>query len=1315
MFPECENLSGAKSGSVLDATVNSADRVIEMRVRFDTRIPPVYINMIEDIIKREYALNDAKVIPVFPSPPPVAPSNKSGTAIFGKPCKHTVIPMNEVTENSGRIAVTGRVFAVNSREVRNGAFVLSFDMTDDRGSVRVTKYISKDKPDMQSGAKKIEIGKYYTVYGDMDISKFDGEILDPISVMLAEPPEKRRDECAEKRVELHLHTKMSAMDATTDTAAAVKRAIEWGHRAIAITDHGVCQSFPDAMKAAGDKIKILYGVEGYFINDVNDKPVVCGKNMNDPIPDEFVAFDLETTGLSSAKDVIIEIGAVRFSGGREVDRFQTFVDPKRGIPDSIVKLTGITDEMVSGAPTESEAVRSFLSFAGDLPLCAHNAPFDIGFIDEACTRCGYKFDPTYIDTVPLSQALLPEMRSHKLDLVAGKLGLPEFNHHRASDDAFTCGLILVKLLERLSDEGIAKPDDINSFAQAKRSESRSRHRVRPYHIIIIAKTQTGIKNLYKIISQSHLKYFRKPNPIIPKSLLMEYREGLIIGSACEAGEVFRAVSDHGSKLEQRRIAEFYDYLEIQPICNNMFMLRGEKPKARDEEQLRDFNRRVVQLGKELGKPVVATGDVHFLDPEDEIFRHILLTSKEYDDADKPLPIYFKTTDEMLREFSYLGEETAREVVITNTNMIADMCDTLRPLPPAGKLFAPKIENSEDQLKELVYTKMRDLYGENPPEIVTDRVEQELHDILSRHYDVIYMSAQKLVQDSLKHNYLVGSRGSVGSSLVAFMSGITEVNSLPPHYRCPKCKNSEFITDGSYGCGADMPDKICPVCGTKYDKDGFDIPFETFLGFGGDKVPDIDLNFSGEYQANAHRYTTELFGADHVFRAGTIGGVAEKTAYGYVLKYLEKTGKTANKAEEQRLALGCVGVKRTTGQHPGGLVVIPQDMEIEDFCPVQHPADDEGSDIITTHFEYHCMEENLLKLDELGHDDPTMIRMLEEMTGVDARKIPLDDPETMGIFKSPKPLGLDDDDPIIGKTGTIGIPEFGTGFTRQMLVDTKPEEFSILVRLSGFAHGTDVWLGNAQDLILSNTATVNETIGCRDDIMLFLMSKGMEPKKAFKIMEAVRKGKVKKAGFQDDWLPEMKRLGVPDWYIESLEKIAYLFPKAHAVAYVMMAFRIAWFKVHYPLQFYSAYFYRRSQKGSFDASIMTVGAAKVRAAIDEIKDNPNPTAKDDDIMTTLEACWEFYKRGFRFLPIDLYRSDPVKFTVEDGALRPPFVSVSGLGDAAAYDLAAHRGDTEFVSIEELASTCTKVSKAHIEQLSALGALGNMPETSQMSLF
>ncbi len=1322
MFPCCRTggdlgniLSG---GEVLSATVDRENRTISLTARFKRFVPPSYINDMESTISRFFGLRHADIKASYPSEFTVikkkAPEKKENEAIFGKIWKGPVTPISELTLDSGRVTVQGHIFAVNSRDIKSGAHILSFDMTDETGSIRVSKFIMDDE--MKNAAKKIDSGMDVTVSGMVSFNRFDGDmIIEPRAIAKAPAKPVRSDKAEEKRVELHLHTKMSAMDALTDPKEVIERAIKWGHKAIAITDHGVCQAFPDAMKAAKDKIKVLYGVEGYYINDVDDKVAVSGKG-DMPLSGDFVAFDIETTGLNSQKDTITEIGAVLFRGGKEEKRFQTFVNPGRHIPLNIVNLTGITDEMVADAPSEGEAVSAFLDFAGDLPLIAHNAGFDIGFIDEACIRMGRDFEPTYVDTLVLSQALLPESKSHKLDVVARALALPDFEHHRASDDARTCGLIAARFFEKIMEEGnIRSLSQVNDYILPLRRNSSAVRRQRPQHIIIIAKTQAGLKNLYRLVTKSYLEHLKR-NPTMPKSLIMELREGLIIGSACEAGEVYQAVCDHRSRAEQRRLASFYDYLEIQPLCNNMFMLEGEHPKASSEEELRDFNRRIVALGDELGKPTVATCDVHFLDPEHEIFRHVLLSAKEFDSADKPMPIYFRTTDEMLEEFKYLGKEKCYEVVVKNTNLIADMCDVIRPLPPAGKLFAPKIENSDTELKRLVYDKMHSLYGENPPEIVQERVDTELNTILEHHYDVIYMSAQKLVQNSLEHGYLVGSRGSVGSSIVAFMSGITEVNSLPPHYRCPKCKHSEFVTDGSYGCGADMPNKRCPVCGEEYAKDGFDIPFETFLGFpGNEKTPDIDLNFSGEYQAEAHKYTNELFGADHVFRAGTIGTVAEKTAYGYVKKYLERTGKTVSKAEETRLALGCVGVKRTTGQHPGGLVVIPQDMEIADFCPAQHPADDAGTDIITTHFEYHCMEDNLLKLDELGHDDPTMIRMLEDMTGVDAKKIPLDDPETLAIFKSPAPLGPGEDDPIVAKAGTTGIPEFGTAFTRQMLVDTQPECFDILVRLSGFSHGTDVWLGNAKDLIVSGTASVKETVGCRDDIMLYLISKGLEPKVAFKIMEAVRKGKVKKGGFSEGWVESMQEHGVPQWYIDSLAKIAYLFPKAHAVAYVMMAFRIAWFKVHKPLPFYSAYFYRRSKKDAFDASVMTMGEDVCRAKIREIRNNPNATAKDEDLLTTLEACWEFYKRGFHFDRIDLYQSDATKFKITDGGLRPPFVAISGLGETAAVDLASHRGDKEFISVEELSLSCPKVSKSHIEQLKAMGALGSLPDTSQISFF
>ena len=1241
-------------------------------------------------------------------------SAASSDTFFGKSFKGNTVPMKELNLDMGSVIVEGRVFAIDHKELKKrNAWVISFDMTDNSGSVRVKRFLEdkEAKPILEN----VKEGSVLRVQGKITVDKFDNEmVLNPYSMMAGAMPKRKDTAEGMKRVEIHLHTTMSNMDALTDTGAAVKQAAAWGHRAIAITDHGVAQSFPDAMKAASkakvagtdQNIKILYGCEGYYVNDVDDRVVVHG-TQNITFDQEYVAFDLETTGLSSKTDRIIEIGAVIMKAGEEIDRFQTFVDPERMLDRKIVELTGITQDMLVGAPKIEEVLPKFLEFVGDRVLVAHNSDFDTGFIRAECLRQNIPYGLTAVDTLILAQNLMSHLNRHKLDIVANALSLPEFNHHRASDDAVICGLIMSKFMKMMEQEhDIHDLQSINPAMMKLRSKGRITDR-QARHIILFAKNQVGLRNLYHLISDANLKYFKRV-PRIPKSELLELREGLIIGSACEAGELFQAILDHKSDDELKRIASFYDFLEIQPLANNRFMLA--KGMAKDDEELREFNRTVVRIGEELGKPVVATGDVHFLHPEDEIFRHILLATKGFEDCDRDNPLYFRTTDDMLQEFSYLGEEKAYEVVVKNTNYIADMCETLRPVP--HNLFAPKIENSVEDLKSLVYGKFHRLYGENPPELMVKRVETELNDIISCHYDVIYMSAQKLVQNSLEHGYLVGSRGSVGSSIVAYMSGITEVNSFPPHYRCPnpECKHTILDVPKGYNCGADLPDAECPLCGTKMEKDGFNIPFETFLGFGGDKVPDIDLNFSGEYQANAHAYCIEMFGSSHVFRAGTIGTVAEKTAFGYVKKYLAERNISATRAEENRLASGCVGVRRTTGQHPGGLVVIPQENEIWDFCPVQHPADDPNADQITTHFEYHSMEENLLKLDMLGHDDPTMIRMMEDMTGVDAKTIPLDDKKTMSIFTSSKVLGYEDDK-ILGPTGAVAVPEFNTRFTRGVLLDTMPEKFDFLVRISGYTHGTDVWLGNARDLITSKTATVDGTIGCRDDIMIYLISCGLPEKRAFKIMESVRKGR----GLPEGAEQEMIDAGVPDWYIGSCKKIKYLFPKAHAVAYVMMAFRIAWFKVYHPLAFYSAYFYRRSQKGGFDAVLMTQGMDAVLANIDAIENNENATDKDEDLLTTLEVAYEYYLRGFEFLPIDIYKSHATKFLIEDGKLLPPFVSISGLGENAAWDLMRGREGKQFLSIEEVAEACPKVSKTHIQMLTEAGAFGDLPETSQVSLF
>ena len=1300
---------------VTDVTVEQESRMMALALTVLQEITDSERTLLEQLLADRFALNGVRISLTqggFPKQEP-RPSNAGGGArkessagkiIMGREIKGHPMPMSELNPKAGNVVVEGKVFKCEFRELRQpGMWLALIEMTDYEGSVIVRKrMLEKDVAPLRD---RVSTGMWLRVAGTMELT-YDGHDmqLNPrdVTEITHEP---RMDTAEVKRVELHLHTRMSNMDALTDTGSVVKLAAKWGMPAIAITDHGVAQSFPDAWHAGEGKIKILYGCEGYFVNNIDDRIAIHG-HQDIGFSDEIVCFDIETTGLKVTQEAITEIGAVRLRNGEIVETFQTFVDPERRLTPEIIGLTGITDEMLRGAPKLKDALTAFLAFAGDAPLAAHNAEFDISFIRAGCRKCSIPFEPTYIDTLILAQNLLPGLGKYKLDIVAEHLQLPQFNHHRASDDAVPVAQMLTKFFPMLEERGVTRLQQINNEMLKLRPLGSKSNRF-PKHIILLAKNKAGLKNLYQLISLSNLKYFKRV-PIIPKSELIAHREGLIIGSACEAGELFRAVADHKDWEELKRIASFYDYLEIQPICNNRFMLR--EGAARSEEELRDFNRTIVRLGEELGKRVVATGDVHFQEPEDEVYRHILLASKKFPDANAPLPIYFRTTDEMLREFEYLGKEKAYEVVVTNTRAIADQIENIELLPK-GKLFPPRLENSREDLNRLVWDKVHELYGDEPPKLIKDRLDIELGGILGK-YDVVYMSAQKLVQRSLECGYLVGSRGSVGSSLVAYMSGITEVNSLPPHYRCPKCRHSEFITDGSYGCGADMPDKNCPECGTKYVKDGFDIPFETFLGFGGGKVPDIDLNFSGEYQARAHRHAIEMFGETQVFRAGTIGTLAEKTAFGFVKKYLEENGIQSGAAEIDRLTAGCVGVRRTTGQHPGGLVVVPDDLEIEDFCPVQHPADAEDSDTITTHFEYHCMEDNLLKLDMLGHDDPTMIRMLEDLTGVNARTIPLDDPDTMSIFTSSKVLGFENDD-LLGPTGAVAIPEFNTRFTRQMLIDTQPKDFNTLVRLSGFSHGTDVWLGNARELIVSGAASVLETVGCRDDIMLYLISMGLDPKMSFKIMEAVRKGKVKKGGFQDGWVEAMQEHDVPEWYIESLAKIGYLFPKAHAVAYVMMAFRIAWFKVHEPLAFYATFFTVRAK--AFDAEYCCAGLDAVKRKIREIENNKDASAVEQDLMTTLEVCYEFYRRGFHFDTIDIYRSDATKFTVTEGGLLPPFISVHGLGEAAALDTVEKRRGKEFISVEEFSMCCNKLSKTHIEQLRALGAFAGMADTSQLTLF
>ena len=1274
-------------------------RTLEVQIECGETLPQAAQDALQQMLAQQYDLR--RVLLHFRG---MSAQKGDSGMVWGKPFTGKVTPIRELNIKMGNAIVEGRVFKAECYETRRkGMWTLNFNITDEHGSVAVRKAMDEKEAKVLGGA--VSDGMWLRIQGKVELT-YDGRdiVLRPVNIMKAAHP-GRQDNAPEKRVELHLHTQMSSMDALTDVGKVVKQAAAWGHPAIAITDHGTVQAFPKARDAAKGKIKILYGVEGYYVNNLDDRIAVHGAQDQD-FDDEIVCFDIETTGLKVTREAITEIGAVVLKNGKITETFQTFVNPGRRLTPEIIGLTGITDAMLADAPSLKEALTAFLQFVNGRVLAAHNAEFDISFIRAGCRKVGLEFEPTYIDSLILAQNLLPELHKYKLDIVAEHLDLPAFNHHRASDDAGMVGYMLVPFFEKMRRElGISRLQEINGEMEKLRPlGGGSRH---PKHIIILAKNKLGLKHLYQLVSASNLKYFKR-YPIIPKTELVAHREGLIIGSACEAGELFRAVADHKDWAELRRIASFYDYLEIQPICNNMFMLRNGTVQS--EEELRELNRTIVRLGRELGKPVCATGDVHFQEPEDEVYRHILLASKKFADADAPLPIYFKTTEEMLEEFAYLGQEEAHRVVIDDPRSIADRIEEIELLPP-GRLFPPRLENSEQELHDKVWNKCHELYGDEPPQLVVDRLNVELKSILGK-YDVVYMSAQKLVQRSLENGYLVGSRGSVGSSLVAYMSGITEVNSLPPHYRCPQCRHTEFVTDGSYGCGADMPDKNCPECGTKYVKDGFDIPFETFLGYGGGKVPDIDLNFSGEYQARAHQHAIEMFGKTQVFRAGTIGTLAEKTAFGMVKKYLEERGESAGNAELDRLTLGCVGVRRTTGQHPGGLVVVPDDMDVEDFTAVQHPADDPDSDTVTTHFEYHCMEDNLLKLDMLGHDDPTMIRMLEDLTGVNARAIPLDDPDTMSIFTSSKVLGFENDE-ILGPTGAVAIPEFNTRFTRGMLMDTMPKDFNTLVRLSGFSHGTDVWLGNARDLIVGGTASVLETVGCRDDIMLYLISMGLDPKMSFKIMEAVRKGKVKKGGFQEGWEEAMREHQVPDWYIGSLAKIGYLFPKAHAVAYVMMAFRIAWFKVHEPLAFYATFFSIRAK--AFDAEYCCAGMDAVKQKIREIENNKDATDVEQNLLVTLEVCYEFYLRGFHFDTISIYDSDATHFKVTENGLLPPFVTVRGLGETAALDTVEKRQGKTFVSVEEFATTCNKLSKTHIEQLKALGAFAGMADTSQVALF
>ena len=1252
---------------------------------------------------------------------PRAEKVREDDLIFGKLIQDPIVSVNEAIAAYDMVTIQGEVFFTDNKDIHSKKtgkdyVKIAFDMTDRTNSVRVSKFLAADKAG--DTASKIKKGLYCTVQGKMVYDTFAKEmVLEPTGIVKAKKPERRDTYEGMKRVELHLHTNMSAMDGMSSTASLLCRAAKWGHRAMAITDHGVAQAFPEALHAQEGKqkdiigdMKIIYGIEAYYINDENSISVVRGKSA-EPLDGTFIVFDLETTGLNPASEEITEIAAVRVVEGEIRDSFQTYVNPHKPIPAEITELTGISDETVADAPDLDKAVPEFLAWAGEgqYPLVAHNAGFDMGFLRTACQRLGIEREFTSIDTLEMSRLMLPHMHKFKLNILAKELQVGPFEHHRASEDAAVLGRIYVKLLKRLREEMHAVTTaDINPVLAATTDRKNKLKNLPRYHFIILVKNQAGLRNLYQLISKSFLEYYNK-RPIMPRSELIRHREGLIFGSACEAGEVFRALTKGEPWEEIKRLASFYDYLEIQPIGNNNFMIA--KGMAKDEEQLRDWNRDILRLADELGKPCCATGDVHFLEPEDEAFRRILMAGQGFSDADNQAPLYFKSTDEMLKEFSYLGEDRAYEVVVKNTNMIADMCDVIRPVPREN--YPPHIDGCEDDLRNMCYEKAKRIYGDPLPEPVQARLDRELGSIIGNGYAVMYIIAQKLVTKSLADGYLVGSRGSVGSSLAAFMSDITEVNSLAPHYLCPDDKYLEWHED--YSCGVDLPDKICPKCGKPLTKQGFNIPFETFLGFEGDKVPDIDLNFAGEYQSRIHWYTGEIFGHDHVFRAGTIGTVAEKTAFGYVKKYMEERGVECSRAEENRLAAGCTGVRRTSGQHPGGVVVVPKEIEIYDVCPIQHPADDPDSEIITTHFEYHSIDANLLKLDELGHDDPTIIKHLENLTGVNAQEIPLDDPETMSLFHSCKALKYTgenpDTDPILGDLGCVAVPEFGTKFVRGMVKETHPSTFAELVSISGLSHGTDVWLGNAAELVRKGIP-LSGCICCRDDIMNYLILQGVKPKLSFKTMESVRKGK----GLTEEMEAAMNEQHVPEWYIDSCKKIKYMFPKAHAVAYVMMAFRIAWFKVHRPLAFYSAYFSIRAK--GFDASCMIKGDKVCLDKMSELRQKERDktiSAAEKDMMTTLEVCHEFYRRGFTFEPMDVYKSDATRFLVTETGLIPPFTSMPGIGEQAALSIVEERKNGKFLSAEELIVRCPKASKAVVELLEQIGALGSMPKTTQMTLF
>lgn len=1220
------------------------------------------------------------------------------------------IKVEDINTNYERVCFDGEIFKVDSRELKSGKILLTLDVTDYTSTIACKLFLDKEK--YEEVEKKLTKGAFITVQGRPQFDTYAKELgimVNNINTAQAPEKETRMDNAQEKRVELHLHTQMSAMDGVSAASDIIAQAVKWGQKAIAITDHGVAQSFPDAIHYITGKfgklvkkekgypttqeivdaapIKVIYGVEGYLTQDV--EPF-------EEIPDTYCVFDLETTGFNPKLEKITEIAVCKVRNGEIIDEFSTFVNPEKSIPKNVQELTHITDDMVKDAPTIEEILPKFLEFTKDTILVAHNAKFDISFISHFAKELKLEFKPKVMDTLVIARELYTSVENHKLGTLAEFLGITLEGAHRAINDTRATAKVFLRMLED------AKKKGINELGYMYSEIEEDSKKLPYYHIIILAKNYVGLKNLYRLISYSHVTYFNK-RPRIPRSLLNRYKEGLIIGSACERGELYQSIFENQDEEKIENIAKYYDYLEIQPLGNNQFYI--DQGKLKSQEDLININKKIVELGEKLNIPVVGTCDVHFLNPEDEIYRRIIMAGQGFSDADKQAPLYLRTTEEMLKEFEYLSPEKAYEIVVTNTNKVADLCDRISPI--SDEKCPPHIDGCEDTIKDIAMTRAHELYGENLPEIVSERLEKELDSIIKNGFSVMYIIAQKLVWKSNEDGYLVGSRGSVGSSFVANMTGITEVNSLKPHYRCPNCKYSEFLDYGVKN-GFDLPDKDCPKCGHRLDKDGMDIPFETFLGFNGDKEPDIDLNFSGEYQAKAHRYTEVIFGKGTTFKAGTIGTIADKTAYGFVLKYLEERNKTMLSPEINRIAQGCTGIKRTSGQHPGGIIVVPKGREIYEFCPVQHPADDPHSDIVTTHFDYHSIDKNLLKLDILGHDDPTVIRMLQDITGIDPKKIPLDDKETMSIFSSTEALKVTKEQ-INSEVGTFGIPEFGTKFVRGMLVDTKPTTFEELIRISGLSHGTDVWLNNAQTLIEDGICTLSDAICTRDDIMIYLIDKGLPPNPSFKIMESVRKGK----GLSEEQEALMREHDVPDWYIDSCKKIKYMFPKAHAAAYVTMAFRIAWFKVHIPKAYYAAFFSIRAD--DFDSDFMLRGKDVVKSKMMEIDNLGNNAGnKEKNMYPILEIVLEMYERNIEFLPVDIYKSDATKFLVEKDGIRPPLSSLTGFGEVDANKLVEARKEEKFTSIEQMAGKA-RIGKVAVETLQKAGCLNGMPRSEQLDMF